>query len=189
MSKKNEEAPTVSTPSLQITKVKITSKDEVTLEARERIYVSPNGADDEASVERFMHHTVSTDIPPHEDFLKAFQGLRRFAMAMAEFNRKDIPLVNTMTVGEMRIAGEQEKQNSRVDFTIMKWIKRTGKGIAINTGQSVMYGKGGEQGSIPDMVEMTKAIDLVIAEAWEYINGKNGAGVKIQLAFKYKKAS
>jgi hypothetical protein len=177
----------VSEPSIQITKVIIDNKDVVTIEADERVIVAPMG-DEENSQERTNFHSVTSSFPPHEDFIKAFRlGLRRFAMSMAEFNKKDIPLVNQMTVGEMRIAGEQEKKNSRVEFVLMKWIKRTGKGVPIRTGQAVMYGQDGQE--IPETQQMTEAIDLVIAEALKYMDGKNGHNLQLRFPFQMKKTA
>lgn len=188
MNKKETSAPTTSAPSLQVTKIKIDQKERVTIEADERIIVSPNGSDGEASQERINKHRIVSEFAPDPDFMKKFQATKRFAIQLAEFNHKDIPLVNQMTIGEIRIAGEMEKENSRVEFVLMKWIKRTGKGTPIKTGQAVMYGEKGKM-DIPQTVEMTAAIDAVIHEVWEYINGKNGAGTKIQLAFAFKKSA
>ena len=80
------------------------------------------------------------------------------------------------------------RTSGHVEFVLMKWIKRTGKGVPIRTSQAVMYGEKGKT-DIPETVNMTKQIDAVINEAWEYIGGKNGAGSKIQLAFAFKRSA
>jgi hypothetical protein len=187
MSKK-ESTPSAGVPTLQITKIKISDKDIVTIEATETIDVHPGGDAEAPSQQHTNFHSITSSFPPSKEFLEAFQKLKRYAMPLVEFSRKDIPLVNSMTVGEMRIAGEQHLENSRVEFVLMKWVKRTGKGVPIRTGQAVMYGEKGKS-DIPETVEMTKQIDAVIAEGWEYIGGKNGAGAKIQLAFAFKRSA
>lgn len=186
MSKKEESNfIVVSDPSIQITKIEINAKEIVTIEATERVIVAPKD-NEEASQERVNFHLITSDFPPDPEFLKALQGMKRFAMSIAEFNRKDIPLVNNFTIESVKVKGEQEKENSRIEFTLIKWVKRTGKGIKFNTGQCVMY-DATDKSAITDIEQMTKAFDTLAAEAWEYMNGKNGHKVQLRFPFQLKK--
>jgi hypothetical protein len=188
MSKTNDSNFTVvADPSIQITKIKINAKEIVTIEATERVIVAPKDNEEE-SQERFNRHSITSDFPPDPSFLKALQGMKRFAMSVAEFNRKDIPLVNQFTVESVRVKGEQEKENSRIEFTLLKWVKRTGKGMKMPTGQTVMY-DAADKSAITDIADMTKAFDALCAEAWEYMNGKNGHKVQLRFPFQLKKTA
>lgn len=157
-------------------KIKIDSKENVELIFEERVTVAPEG-DEEASREIRNVYVATCQHKPHKDLLEAVLGLRKYALEICEFP-SDAPTRNQFTVASMVISGDMELQNSRVMFSLSKWIKSRGKTVNIATPQTMMFGD-----EYAKAAEMTKQIEKVIQEAWLYLSGKNGE--KIQLAFNF----
>lgn len=188
MSKKTEIQ--ISTPTYQITEITITPKEEVTIGFDEHFIVSPDEGE-ESSQERTNHWAFTTDVPPSKELNDKFLSLRKYAMIMGEFNDKELPLRNSFRVLTMKIVGQQDLENSRVEFVIQKFIKRTKKWMKMDPGQVVMYENNEDKKkasmTIEKREEMVAAINEVIAEAWAYIEGKNA--IRHQLSFRFSKAS
>lgn len=176
------EKQTISAPEYQITGVEIDNKDIVTIAFQETFLVAPKDPEGE-SQERTNSYVMTSDFGPDKEFIDALLSLRKYGMMMTEFNDKDMPLRNSMKVLGMKITGSIEKENARVSFVLGKYVKRTGKTIAINTGQSVLFKTADDGKSIDDVEQMLKGVKKVIDEAWLFIKGKNA--VKAQISFRF----
>lgn len=114
-------------------------------------------------------YTVSSDRKAHKDFLDAMKKLRKFALDLCEMV-VDSKLIGDYMVGQVKITGDVLLRQSRVVMRVEKYVKRTDKTIKWATPQVTMYGDG-EYGKAEDM---SKHIEALIDEAWQYLDGKCG---------------
>jgi hypothetical protein len=131
-----------------------------------------NGEEDEEGSSVLPHvHTILGRHRPAKDFIDAMKGLRKFALDSNEMtvDSKELPL---WTVSTVDIAGDMFLKQSRVVLTLAKMVKRTGKVSEMKLGQITMYPEGDDPTAYKDADKLTKAIEVAIVEAWEYLNGK-----------------
>jgi hypothetical protein len=159
----------------QIIGVRIDHKEKVYLRVRETIIIAPKEGDDGGSKERKVTYPVESELKPHRDFLDALLQCRKFALDLAEFEKED---KTKFIVEGFKIKGDMSLQNSRVEFVLVKHVKRTGKGIKFPTGEVTMYGN-----DYHDSTKMTKAIEKVQEEALKYMRGKNDEEIQLSISF------
>lgn len=164
----------------QLRKIKIDSKDNVEITFEETVIIAPMG-NEESSRECVNLYTVQCQHKPHKDLLEAMLGLRKFGLDICEFT-DDTKIRTQFKVTSMVISGSIEMQNSRVMFSLSKWIKSRSKAVNIATPQTMMFGD-----EYHDAEKMTKQIEKVIHEVELYLNGKNAED--IQLAFSFESAA
>ncbi len=170
----------MSTKTRQLRKFKVDAKGNIKIKFEERVIIAPENKEED-SREVVIKYSVEGEHKPHEDLTASFTKLRKFALEIGEFP-DDTKTRNQYNMVSMDIAGDKDLQNSRVVFTMGKFIKGT-KNKNIKVGplpQVVMYGE-----EYPKADEMTKQIEAVIAEIWLYMDGKNAD--KVQLAFSFEK--
>lgn len=149
----------------QITSIEITAKEVVKIEVTETVMIAP---EQEGGESREVENVYMIDggYKPHKDLLEALLSCRKYALDLGEFSGEDR---TQYTVAKVKIAGNMALQNSRVSFTLNKWVKRTGKAIKIEPGEVTMYGD-----EYKDATKMSKQIEKLMDEVTQYINGKNG---------------
>lgn len=163
-----------SAKSRQIVGVRIDSKERVYINVRETTIIAPK-EDETSSKQKKVTYPIKAEYKPHTDFLNAMLSLRKFALELAEFEKED---KTKFIVDSFKIKGDMDLQNSRIEFFLSKWIKRSSKEQKIPTGEVQMYGN-----DYIEATKMTKAVEKVIEEAWKYIRGKNGEEIQLSFAF------
>jgi hypothetical protein len=168
----------LSTKTRQLRKIKIDARGNVEIKFQERVIIAPeNSAED--SKERSLNYIVEGNHAPHEDLTTAMTKLRKYALDICEFP-DDPKTRNQFSVISCVISGDMDMQNSRVMFSIGKYVKSRNKVVNIATPQTMMYG---DEYAKAD--EMTKQIENVINEVWLYLDGKNAD--KVQMSFTFEK--
>lgn len=153
----------------RISGISINAKGKVSIAFSEVITLPPVEGEDESETSA-NEYTVRSPNRPHKDFLDAMKKLRKDALAIGELNF-DAKSITSMTVSDIKISGDMVMKQSRVQMTLAKEVKRTGKRIKIGPlPQVTMYG---EEASEYDNAEaMTQLIEAVVEEAWLYLGGK-----------------
>jgi hypothetical protein len=170
----------MSTKSRQLRKIKIDAKGNVEIKFEERVLIAPEGKEED-SREKTLMYSVEGDQQPHEDLRSAMTKLRKYALEICEFP-DDAATRNQFSITSVVISGSMDKQDSRVMFSMGKYVKRSNKVVNIATPQTMMYGE-----EYAKAAEMTKQINEVVNEVWKYLDGKNAD--KVQLAFAFEKAA
>lgn len=162
----------------QIRSVKISAKEKVTIVVSETIIIAPE--EESASSREITNiYTLEGEYKPHKDFMEAMLSTRKYALDISEFSEEGR---TNFTVQEVNIKGDMSIQNARVEFTLSKWVKRTGKAITIKTGEVMLYGD-----EYKETKKMGAAMDKLIEETWAYLDGKNSEN--LQLAFQFKETA
>ena len=163
----------------QIRSISISPKGKVTVKIDVVIThpLQPGQEDNDQTIRKLQ---VQSPDEPHSDFTNALKALRKPALELVEVEVERDRL-NTYTVSGITIAGDMALHQSRVELTIAHQVKRTGKVVELETGEVTMYG----ESDYPGMESMTKQIEKVIDEAWEYINGKFATSNQLPL-FSFK---
>lgn len=166
-------------PQKQLTKIKIdlTGKVKVTLHFREIVQnqiEASQAQGDEGFEEKDMdilspQYIVKSPYTPHKDLLDEMKKLRKYALEICEMEQgaktKELTDYN---VSAVKITGDVSLQQSRVVMTVTKEVQRTGKLIEFDCPQVTMYG----ESEYERAGEMSKLIERVIEEAWQYVGGK-----------------
>lgn len=155
----------------QITRVTISDKGFVKIDLTEAVPMdSPNGTEEEEEEAEIVANEYSVKSPrlPHKDFTDAMKKLRKIALDICEITI-DPKSLTDYTVSQVSIAGDILLQQSRVVMTISKKVKRSEKLITIKTPQVTMYG----ESEYEKAGEMSKLVEAVVKEAWEYLDGKS----------------
>lgn len=133
---------------------------------------SKNGTEEEEEQIISPEYTAKSPHAPHKDFLDAMKKLRKYALESSEMtvDSKEMPQWN---VSEIKIAGDMDMQNSRVQFVMSKLVKRINKYIKVGpTPQVSMYPEKDDALRYHNAEAMTKEIEKVIDEAFKYLSGK-----------------
>lgn len=168
---------TMTSKTRQLRKIAIDEAGNVHIVIEERVIIAPPEGEEE-SKEKILRYTVQGDYAPHNDLKDALLKCRKYALDLHEFP-DDTKYRSSISVLAINISGDMDLQNSRVIFELGKYVKRAEKVVKIGkTHQNTMYGTEYEKEK-----EMTKAIEAVVAEVWEYLDGKNGENVQLSLQF------
>jgi hypothetical protein len=117
---------------------------------------------------------------PHKDFIDAMKSLRKMALEANEMT-VDSKEISSWTVNGLDIAGDMFLKQSRVVLILAKTVKRTGKVSEMKTTQITMYPEKDDPQAFKDVDKLTKGIEYVIGEAWEYLNGKYDENISSQI--------
>lgn len=162
----------------QLRKIKITPDLKVEVSFIERVIIAPKDGMAEDSKQVMNEYLVVCKHKPHADLTNALLKLRKHAFDLCELNVESKDLSN-YTVASLVISGDQVLRQSRALITLSKWIKRVNKAVHIVCPQTIMY----EDSEYEKASEMTKQIEAVINEVWQYLNGKNDDAVQLAFAF------
>ena len=123
------------------------------------------------------HHTVFSEDIPHNDLLDVLKKLKPHAFEIAEIDQPDAKKKQDYRVCFVQVDGDMVLQKSRVKFTMIKHVNRTGKEIKIGpTGQVVMYG----ESDYPEHEAMSKLVEKLVEEVWLYLGGKFNEDPQVQ---------
>lgn len=151
----------------RISGISINAKGKVSIAFSEVITLPPVEGEDENETSA-NEYTVRSPNRPHKDFLDAMKKLRKDALAIGELNF-DAKSITSMTVSDIKISGDMVMKQSRVQMTLAKEVKRTGKRIKIGPlPQVTMYGTK-EESDYDNTEAMTQLIEAVVKEAWAYL--------------------
>lgn len=123
--------------------------------------------DDGESLAIENEYQVKAKYKPHKDLTNSLRALLPFALEIAEME-VNAKRLKDYTVSGLKLSGDVMLQKARVVLIMSKLVRRTAKIVTIVTPQVTMYG----ESEYDNMEKMTKQIEKVIKEAWEYIEGK-----------------
>lgn len=153
--------------------LEITPKSEEAAEEKEVAdAVGENVEDQELVIDNEFRTRSKLD--PHKDFIKAMDKLTKFALELAEIDDND---TSNYSVTAIKIDGDMLLKQSRVTMTLEKYVDRTGGTMSWKVPQCEMYG----QSEYANVNQMTKAIEAVITEAFNFLGGKYADTSKGQL--------
>lgn len=158
----------------QITKIKIASDFNqalISFTEQEETEFADGEEDETGSVVVPHEHSIKGRHRPHKEFIDSMKGLRKFALDANEIS-VDSKEIGDWNVSTIQIAGDMFLKQSRVVMTLAKTVKRTGKVCEMKTTQITMYPEPDDVSAYKDADKLTRKIEEVIMEAWEYLNGK-----------------
>lgn len=122
----------------------------------------------------FMDYPISTNLPPHIDLVNALKALRPFGFELCEMEVEKSTR-HSYNIINVKIKGDMELQQSRVEMVMGHTVKRTSKTIKWPTGEVAMYG----ESDYPKFKELAKCIETLKAECYAMaFEGKFGFEVK-----------
>lgn len=136
--------------------------------------IEPEAGDDAEDDDRVKVPKGSFTSPykPHKDLLDAMAKLRKHAIEILELQLKS---TSDWSVTAIKIAGDVTEKKSRVQLRLSKWVKRTKKMVHMGyTPQVTMYPSDEDAVKYSKADELTAAIEEVIDEATQYLDGKYG---------------
>lgn len=158
----------------QITGISINAKGKVKIDFDAYVAQEPEG-DEEAGFE-INEHSINSPRLAHKDLLDALKKLRKYALETCEMIT-DSKATTFYTVSEISIDGDMSLRQARVIMTVSKEVRWTGKQIKWKTPQITLYG----ESEYPNHEALAKQIEVVISEAWEYLDGKSQRGDQLPL--------
>lgn len=162
------------TSNKQITFVSIDHKERVHIIVGETVMISTEEEGAPAK-EVFNQFPVLCQYKPHKDFMDALLSCRKYGLELIEMETESR---TQFTVLSLKIKGNMAMQNARVEFTLSKYVKRSGKTLKLPCGEVTMYGD-----DYKKTAEMTKAVEKVLDEASKYMGGKNGESIALPFQF------
>lgn len=149
--------------------------DEVYVKFEEtRVHELPDGADESADNDVTQHvYEVTSQNRPHKNLTDALKKLRKHGMAIKGIELADASKqIKNWVVRQITIDGDSLKQQSRMEITLGVRSDLTGKVSPLKCGSVTMYPKDDEKVKYSKASEMVKDYEDVVAEVWEYLNGK-----------------
>ena len=126
-------------------------------------------------------YAITNDDRPHKDFVNAIKKLRKFALELLEID-VDAKSIGDWTVTEVHLSGNVVLRQSRAQLRLAKSVERTGKVAELTkTPQVTMYPQNEDAAPYENAEVMSKQIEVVIDEAFAYLNGKYEGDPKGQL--------
>ncbi len=151
----------------QFRKLEITSESQVKVKFVEIITSPPDHPENDNKISVRKYSVESEDIP-HKDLINLLKKLRPHALASNEMEVEE-KTKSQYNVTTVQVDGDVLMKKSRVRFTMTHDVERTGKGVPIGPGgQITMYG----DSDYHDHEKMSKIIEELIGEVWEYLGGK-----------------
>ena len=146
---------------------------QVTIGFNEIITNPIDGGDDNEVITN--EYKVKSARIPHKDLTNKVNKLTKFAMALNEINDEN---EKAYSVCKIKIDGDMLLRQSRVTMTISHKVERTGKNVLIPVSQVTMYGNS----DFVDAEKMSRIIEEIDKEVWEYLGGKYNDHTPNQLA-------
>jgi hypothetical protein len=127
--------------------------------------------DDDATKKH--EHSIKGRYLPSKDLVDAFKNLRRLGLEANEIEVSTKDITNWM-VYKVKISGDMDLKKSRVLMTLghkIDWCNGIKK---MPTPQITMYPGKDETGRFFNAEKLAIAVEKLVEEAWEYLNGKTG---------------
>jgi hypothetical protein len=126
----------------------------------------PKGGDE--SYKRRSGYPIWSTFQPHIDFEQAMRGLLTYALEALEMDLSGSKI--DYTVCGLDISGDLFMNQARVTMTIAKRVNRSEKIVKFAKTPEITLSDGSKY---PQWKDLQKAVEKVIAEAWEYLKGKH----------------
>lgn len=157
-------------------KLEVTKDLEVKINFDEILTLPPLDEGGESRI-KVRHHSVFCEDVPHSDLLDALKKLKPHAFDINEMDHPEAKKKQDYRVCAVQVDGDMVLQKSRVKFTMIKHVGRTGKEIKIGpTGQVRMYG----QSDYAEHEAMSKLVEKLVDEVWLYLGGKFDEDPEVQ---------